>query len=131
MDYPKELYTLSYGDLLKTMRKDRNITVLELAHATGSTVKNIESWEEGTMAPWMPNAKLHDKIAEALGDEKNLLNSLVVLEREMVTIPLKGLAKEVRDFVKTLKIYIEAGKPPSVEEAIQIIGFIVSDEEVE
>ena len=130
MSYPKELYTMLYGDLLHTMREDRGLTTAELAKATGSTQNNIEAWEAKTMAPWQPGAKFHAKAKEALSDDNDLLGSLVELERETITIPLKQMPFEVREMIKIIKVNIENGKVPSPEEAIQIVQFLLSDEEV-
>jgi len=115
--------TTPFGAKLRELRKERGVTLVELADALGVSQAYLSALETGRRSK--PTPARVDQICAYFGiiwDEAEALKDLAKVSRPRVTIDTTGLGPEATEMVNRLAQRIRRLDREKIEEIARLIG---------
>ena len=115
--------TTPFGAKLRELRKERGVTLVELADALGVSQAYLSALETGRRSK--PTPARVDQICAYFGiiwDEAEALKDLAKVSRPRVTIDTTGLGPEATEMVNRLAQRIRRLDHEKIEEISRLIG---------
>ncbi|HEY1191895.1 MAG TPA: helix-turn-helix transcriptional regulator [Gemmata sp.] len=112
-----------FGEMLRRLRRDADLTLVDLAATLGVSVAYMSAIERGTRNP--PSARDIQHLLVRLGCPERFteMNRLAMAARRFIEIPLEGSGEDVADMLMALARRREEGTI-TPEEAKLILGIL-------